>query len=157
MIDAVDMAELESRMADAIRKGQDDLNRKYPGRRVWRENGEVVVCVPVQFRTRNGKRRILAPDGQEQHPRHSPLIEAIARAWQWQDMYESGEYPDLQSLADAVGVDRSYVSRLLPLTSLAPNIVEAILAGNEPEGMTLTELRKGVPVSWEAQRERWKV
>ena len=49
------------------------------------------------------------------------------------------------------------MSRLLPLTSLAPDIVDAILAGNEPEGMTLAELRKGIPVSWEAQRERWKV
>ena len=153
MIEAIDMAELESKMADSIRKGQEDLNRKYPGRRVWKENGEVVVCVPVQFRTRNGKRRILAPDGQEQTPRYTPLVEAIARAWQWQDMYESGQYATITELADAVGLDRRYVARTLELTSLAPDIVEAILAGNEPQGMSLNQLYQGIPVRWDEQRE----
>jgi len=65
------------------------------------------------------------------------LIEAIAKAHRWQEPLESGEYPSLEDIAQAVGVDRTYVGRMLRLTSLALDIVEAILRGSEPEGMTL--------------------
>ena len=49
------------------------------------------------------------------------------------------------------GVDNSYVARLLRLTLLAPDIVEAILMGREPDGLTLEQLYR-LPVAWEEQR-----
>ena len=64
---------------------------------------------------------------------------------------------NLEDLARAANVDRSYVGRLLRLTSLAPDIIEAILAGNEPEGISLARLRKDLPVIWEEQRELCKI
>jgi hypothetical protein len=66
----------------------------------------------------------------------------------------------------ALGVDRTYAGRTCPpkpwrrrilrLTSLAPDIVEAILRGEEPEGISLRRLQKGLPVCWREQRERWR-
>ena len=57
-----------------------------------------------------------------------------------------------QQVARALDVDRSYVGRTLRLTALAPDIVGAVLAGNEPDGMSLERLSKGVPVVWAEQR-----
>jgi len=85
-----------------------------------------------------------------------PLVEAIAKAHRWQAQLESGEYASLEDLAKDVGCDRTYVGRILHLTSLAPDIVEAILRGEEPDGISLEKLRKNLPVRWEEQRERWQ-
>ena len=84
------------------------------------------------------------------------LIEAIAKAHRWQKQIESGEYPSLEDLAQAVGVDRTYVGRMLRLTSLAPDIIEAILRGDEPDGISLRKLQKNLPVRWDEQRDAWK-
>jgi len=102
------------------------------------------------------------------------LIEAIAKAHRWQacpaiadrrrrKQIEAGQYAGIEDLAQAVGVGRTYVGRTCPpkpsrrrvlrLTSLAPDIIEAILRGDEPEGMSLGKLRRGLPVRWEEQRK----
>lgn len=72
-------------------------------------------------------------------------------------MIESGQYANLEDLAKGLKLDRSYVGRMLRLTSLAPDIVEAIVRGKEPEGISLRQLRDGVPLSWQEQRERWRL
>ncbi len=46
---------------------------------------------------------------------------------------------------------------MLRLTSLAPDITETILQGNEPEGISLEKLRKNLPARWDKQREMWRV
>ena len=58
----------------------------------------------------------------------------------------------LIELAAAEKIDRSYLCRVLRLTLLAPEIVEAILEGRQPEEMTLPALMKGSPMEWERQR-----
>ena len=70
----------------------------------------------------------------------------------WQEQLESGEFAEITDLAKALGVDRTYVGRLLGLTSLAPDIVHAILAGDEPDGISLTKVRQSVPERWDKQR-----
>ncbi len=62
----------------------------------------------------------------------------------------------LEDLAHAVGCDRTYVGRMLRLTSLAPDIIEAILRGDEPDGLSLEKLRKNLPVRWDEQRKCWQ-
>ncbi|NBB81560.1 MAG: hypothetical protein GVY36_19325 [Verrucomicrobia bacterium] len=69
---------------------------------------------------------------------------------------ESGEYASLEDLARDVGCDRTYVGRMLRLTSLAPDIIEAILRGQEPDGLSLEKLRKNLPVRWDEQRKAWR-
>ena len=80
-----------------------------------------------------------------------PLITSIAKAWLWQDQLESGKYKSIDEIAAANNVDRTHVSRILQLTSLSPTIVEQILEGKEPEGMSLRQLRKGIPLLWSEQ------
>jgi hypothetical protein len=72
-------------------------------------------------------------------------------AHRWQEQLESGQYAGLEDLAAANGVDRTYVGRMLRLTSLAPGIVERILTGDEPEGISLRRLQKDLPVVWKEQ------
>ncbi len=67
-------------------------------------------------------------------------------------MMEAGLYGTIDELAAAEKINSSYVSRLLRLTLLAPDIVDAILHGQQPEGMTLPGLMKPFPVEWKAQR-----
>ena len=83
------------------------------------------------------------------------LIAAIAKGRRWQSQLESGEYPSIEDLAHAVGCDRTYIGRMLRLTSLAPDIIEAILRGDEPDGISLTKLRRDMPVRWDEQRQQW--
>ena len=61
----------------------------------------------------------------------------------------------MEEIARSVGVDRSYVARILQLTSLAPEFVQAIVAGGEPDGMSLGDLRRGFPICWDEQRRLW--
>ena len=58
-------------------------------------------------------------------------------------------------MAAAHGVDRSYVGRILRLTSLSPEIVELILDGKEPSGLSLRKLLKGFRLDWQQQRTDW--
>jgi hypothetical protein len=80
------------------------------------------------------------------------LIKALARGFRWRRMLEGGRYASISEMAKAEGVERGYVGSLLRLTLLAPEMVEAILDGRQPEGVTLPALLEGVPVGWGEQR-----
>ena len=110
------------------------------------------VRVPFAVRKRGGRKLVITPDGETHRPRprvDSALVKALARAHRWQRMLESGECASITELAAAEKIDRSYLCRVLRLTLLAPEIVEAIMDGRQPEGMTLPALMKGFPVEWE--------
>jgi hypothetical protein len=66
-------------------------------------------------------------------------------------MLESGAYGTIAELAAAEKINSSYVSRLLRLTLLAPEIVEMILDGRQPEEVTLPGLMEPLPVRWAEQ------
>lgn len=80
------------------------------------------------------------------------LVKALARAFRWRQMMETSRYSTINELAAAEKINSSYVSRLLRLTLLAPDTVEAILDGRQPAGMTLPGLMEPFPVEWEEQR-----
>jgi hypothetical protein len=124
----------------------------------WLDGTTLVVRIPMTFQRRGGRKRIVAPDGGELAPATKPqpdgtLVKALARAHGWQRGLESGEYGTLADLADAEGISRSYVCRVLRLTLLAPEIVERILDGRPTTA--LAQLLKPFPVEWERQRERF--
>ncbi|MEQ8766601.1 MAG: hypothetical protein RL885_21995, partial [Planctomycetota bacterium] len=81
------------------------------------------------------------------------LALAVARAYRWQEQLEAGEYRSTTELAEALGVDRAYVSRMLRLTSLEPWIVERIVFGDEPKGVTLAGVVRDVSTVWSAEDE----
>ena len=67
-------------------------------------------------------------------------------------MLQEGDYQALKEIADAENINPSYVSRLLRMTLLAPEIVEAILAGRQPAGLTMVSAMKPFPLEWRRQR-----
>jgi hypothetical protein len=67
-------------------------------------------------------------------------------------MLENGTHATIAEIADAEKINQSYVGRILRLTLLAPDIVEAILGGRQPAQMTLVVLMQRFPVVWSAQR-----
>ena len=81
------------------------------------------------------------------------LINTLARALRWLRMLESGRFANITELAAAKKINTSYVSRILRLTLLAPDIVEAILDGWQPEGMTLPGLIEGCRLSGRRRTE----
>lgn len=144
-----------------VRQIHEEMRQRYPGLRVQREGDAVVVHVPIQFRKRNG-RRLIVTQGAEPvrcEPRrqtYETLVEAIAKAYRWQEQLESGQCDSLEDLAKGLKLDRSYVGRMLRLTSLAPDMVEATVVGREPKGISLRQLHDGVPPCWQEQRHRWR-
>ena len=80
------------------------------------------------------------------------MIKALVRAHRWKRTLESGEYRSVKELAAAEKINSSYLSRILRRTLLAPDIVEAILNGRQPNGLALASLMGPIPVGWEKQR-----
>lgn len=77
---------------------------------------------------------------------------ALVRAHHWSRMLERCEVASISDLARCLEVDSSYIGHILRLTTLAPGIVEAILQGREPNGLSLAKLVKTLPEDWDAQR-----
>jgi ParB-like chromosome segregation protein Spo0J len=82
------------------------------------------------------------------------LIRALARAHRWKRLLDEGRYRSASEIAEAENIARSYITRLLKLTLLAPDIQEAILEGRPAKGMQLEELTGLMPNAWEQQHER---
>jgi hypothetical protein len=80
---------------------------------------------------------------------------ATVRAHRWRRRIESGQAKSVTDLAEQEGVTDAYLCRLLPLTCLAPDIVEAILDGRQPKGLRLADVLGNGPLAWNAQRETW--
>jgi hypothetical protein len=115
----------------------------------------LTVIIPLNVKPRGGRKAMVTPGVLEvERSQDITLIKAVARAFRWRRMLENGQFATVQELAAAEKINASYVSRVLRLTLLAPDIVEAILDGRQPEGMTLPPLMEGVAVEWEEQRYR---
>jgi hypothetical protein len=112
----------------------------------------------MTFKRRGGRKEIIVPQGLEGKPSikqtaQNAILVAVARAFRWKELVESGRVKNLAEIARANRVDGSYVSRMLDLTLLAPDIIDAILDGKEPSGLSLARLtKKQIPLAWEEQR-----
>ena len=123
----------------------------------------VTVRVPISIRRRGGRKLVLAPDGTNVTTapvrRHidNAMVKAIARAFRWREMLEDGTYATIREIAVAKKINESYVGRVLRLTLLAPDIVEAILGGRQPVGLQLEDLLRRFPVEWREQRAEMSI
>jgi hypothetical protein len=79
------------------------------------------------------------------------LVKALARAWRGQRMLDEGIYTSVSEIGDTENISKSYVSRILRLALLAPDIVEAILAGRTDQALMLEKLERPLPTDWEEQ------
>jgi hypothetical protein len=119
-------------------------------------DGQMVCTVPLALKKRGGRKTaILAPNSAEEPgcgSCNAVLVTAIARAFRWKRLLDEGKFTTISALAHATGQDASYVMRLLRLTLLAPDIIEAIIEGREPSGVSLERLTKTLPLGWGEQR-----
>jgi hypothetical protein len=118
----------------------------------------LTIRIPMRLQRRGGRKLIMTPEGAAAPtPKPRPdetLIKALVRAHRWRRRIESGRAKSVTDLAEQEGVTDAYVCRLLPLTCLAPDIVEVILDGRQPKGLRLTEMLANAPLGWKEQRVR---
>jgi hypothetical protein len=125
--------------------------------KVMDDGRAVTVRVPISIRRRGGRKLVLAPNGVEvtaaPTTRHvdNAMIKAIARAFRWREMLENGTYATIAEIAVAENINESYVSRVLRLTLLSPDIVEAIVGRRQPVELQLDGLMRRFPIGWQEQ------
>src|ERR1700737_1613637 len=129
---------------------------KMPPNSITNNGRTVTVHIPVSFRQRAGRKQILTPSGSapwSPAPRvDTALLKAIVRAYRWREMLENGKYSCAADLAKAEKVNASYLGRILRLTLVAPDLIEAILTGCQPSTLQLDDLLKPLPAIWAKQR-----
>ena len=111
----------------------------------------LTVHVAFTIRKRGGRREFVLPEG-SRAPRAKPdttVVKALARAFRWQRMLHSGAFATIGDLALHEKIAPSYMSRVMRLTLLAPEIVEGIVEGRIVIG--LVELLEPFPVEWKRQ------
>ena len=112
----------------------------------------ITLHVPFRIVKRGGRKEMHLPEGATHLRRtDNALVKALARAFRWKRMLESGEFATIAELAEREGIASSYMTRVLRLTLLAPDIVDAILDGKQGSEVTLARVLESFPVKWAAQ------
>ena len=114
----------------------------------------VTLHVPFRIVKRGGRKEMQMPEGATQPQRmDNTLVKALARAFRWKRMLESGEFATIAELAEREGIAPSYMTRVLRLTQLEPAIIEAVLEGRQGGDVTLARLMEPFPLSWSDQKD----
>ena len=97
----------------------------------------------------------IEPNGEPQSRIDEHLVGLVARALRWFEEIRAGEAGSIQEIAGRENRDPSDIGRELQFAFLAPDIVDAILAGRQPVELTARRLRHmgSLPMDWQAQRE----
>ena len=113
----------------------------------------ITVRVPFRVVKRGGRKEVQLPEGAS-IPRRTDntLVKALARAFRWKRMIESGEFASISELAAKEGIAFTYMARLMRLSLLAPDMVDAIVDGRQPSNFTLANLMDPFPLEWKEQR-----
>lgn len=113
----------------------------------------ITVRVPFRIVKRGGRKEIQPPsDAPVQRRTDNTLIKALARAFRWKRMLEAGRFATMAELGEHEKIATSYLTRVLRLTLLAPDIVDAILDGRQGPKITLANLLDAFPLDWDEQR-----
>jgi hypothetical protein len=121
----------------------------------------VAINIPLAIRRRPGRKTVVTPDGvatpaqataTTQTHGDPALVKALARAFRYQRMLDDGHYASISEMAEAEKLDRGYMGRLMQLTLLAPDLVEAVLNGTAPRELGLPRFMEPLAVVWEEQR-----
>ncbi len=113
-----------------------------------------MLHVPVNFRRRGVEAKLILGRNTVGETHDRKLIETVARARSWLDRLSNGTAATINDLAAQENLHPSDISRIIPLAFLAPDIVEAVLKGEQPVELTAEKLvRCGLPTSWGKQRQ----
>jgi len=117
----------------------------------------LTLHVPLRIVKRGGRKEMQLPDDAAQPRRtDNTMVKALARAFRWKRMLESGEFATIAELAEREGIAPSYVTRVLRLTLLAPDMIEAILARRQGPKVTLVRLLAPFPAEWSRQFDQFR-
>ncbi len=119
------------------------------------------IRIPMQFSRRSSRKMIVRPDGKtlsemidaEADNTDYTFISALGKAFSWQRMLDEGKYQTPKELAEKEKVEVTHMYRVMRLTLLAPDIIEAVLNGKQPRTLTLQNVVRGFPISWQEQRK----
>ena len=119
----------------------------------------VSIHIPFQITKRGGRKEMVLPAGAElQRSRtDNTVVKALARAFRWKRLLETGAYTSVSDLAEKEKIGLSYLTRVLRMTLLAPDIVDAILNGRQGDGIDLAILAAPFPNEWDAQRRHFGI
>ena len=114
----------------------------------------VTIHVPFRLVKRGGRKEMQLPEGASAQRRpDDALVKALARAFRWKRMLDSGEFATIAELAEHERIAAPYLTRILRLSFLAPDLVEAILEGRQPSKLSLETIRKPLPTEWSEQKQ----
>lgn len=117
--------------------------------------------IAMNFKIRGGKSVMVLPDGtravaQREATIDSAMIKTLARAFRWQRLLNEGVYTTMDEIAEAEKIGASYISRVVKLVNLAPEIIELIMAGRQPPTLTLQRLLEPWPMGWADQSKHFE-
>ena len=121
------------------------------------EPDTIRVFIPLTYRHRNGKPRIIVPEAEpefEARAQDPHILRALGRAWAWRRKLESGEAATIHDIAVAENVTDRFVSRMMRLAYLSPDVLERLLLWREPPALSLTDLIKASYLPWAEQMAR---
>lgn len=120
---------------------------------------EVLPFNPIPFKQRGRRKTIISPNAEsvEMHVKkpgtNSVLINAIAKAFYWAHLINTGVVKSGSEISAKENVEVSSVNELLRLTLLDPTIIESILTGTQPPALSIQWFtRHPLPVDWSSQR-----
>ena len=126
------------------------------------EDGTITISIPIRIRKYSGRQQVFLPqnivfnDFKEKQDL-TVLQTALARGRQWQMMLESGKFKNLREIAADEKVDPGYVSRMMNMNLLCPEIVRRILDDDIESDFSFSEIYRDIPVLWEDQFKKFKV
>ena len=116
----------------------------------------VTLHVPFHIVKRGGRKEMVLPEGAAQARKpDNTLVKALARAFRWKRMLESGEFASISELAEKEGIAFTYMARLMRLSLLSPEIIDAVMDGRHPANITLASLMDPFPADWKEQHALW--
>lgn len=120
-------------------------------------NDTTRVFIPLTQRRRNGRPRILPPEpgthfqSRSQDPH---ILKALGRAWAWRRRLEAGEAATIHEIAKAEGFTDRFVSRMVRLAYLSPDVLERLVISRDPRSISVNELIEATYLPWAEQMGR---
>lgn len=124
------------------------------------EDTDITVNIPIMFAAKGGRKHIVAPDGSQlvksRGASHdSSMIKALVRGFELLDKLDKDENLTAKDIAEQESLDASYVNKYIRMTQLAPDIIQSILGGFQPETLTVSQLLRPFPDMWPDQRQHF--
>ena len=112
------------------------------------------LFIPLELKRKNGRPRIVASTAEPQFQSRTQdphILKALGRAWAWRRKLESGEAATIHDIAKAENVTDRFVSRMIRLAYLPPDVLQKLVIWQEPCALSIKELMEVVGVQWGEQ------